>query len=881
MQHKVSLPRAISRAEGSLEARQVHGDTPDVSRFEARRAAALSRLVGRQEEIELLLRQWDQAKLGEGRVVLLSGEPGIGKSRIAEELQARLEGEPHARLRYFCSQHHAQSPLHPVIAQLERAASFTSSSSAGAKLDKLEALLKPAAMDMPGDLALIADLLSVPTDGRYPPLAVSPQQKREMTFTVLLRQFEGLAANGPVLVVFEDIQWIDPTSLDLLDRAVARVVDLPVLLVITFRPELQAGWLGQPHVTMLSLSRLGRRDSAVIIGSVAKGRALPDAVVEQVLARADGVPLFIEELTSSLLESRALRETADDYGLAGAAPALPVPTTLQASLMARLDRLGSVKDIAQIGAAIGQEFSYELIGAVSRLPPADLDAALEQLTTSGLIHCLGAPPIATYAFKHAQVRDAAYATVLRGRRQSLHASIAKVLVERFPQVAENQPEIVAQHFTEAALASEAVEHWDKAGRLARRRSANREAGNFFEQALQVLERQPETRERLEQAIDIRLKLQLVLVLLGEVSAALTCLHKAEALAMRLNDDRRRGRVDALMAVVHNNLGELDDALASGNRALAIAGRLGDLELRSLATNHLEQTHYFRGDYHRVVELAADNLAPMPADQAGKGAPPLVSIYDRCWLAAGLAQLGRFAEAAESQAAAMRLAELTRYGFTIGFAYFAASTVHLLKSDWTTARSLVERWIVVMRTEKNENDFLLPFAVAYSAWVLAQLGDADGAAERIREGEQLLDRYTTRGLFGHVGWFHHALARAWLLIGGVDEARLLGNRAIEVSQSQPGFTAHALWLLGDVATRADPDRFDGERGEAYYRQALALAEPRGMRPLVAHCHHGLGRVCGHMGELETARDHLATAKEMYREMDMRFWLQQVEAETGLP
>ena len=295
---------------------------------------------------------------------------------------------------------------------------------------------------------------------------------------------------------------------------VARAAGLPVLLVVTMRPELQPSWVGQPHVSMLPLSRLGRRDSAAIIAGVARDKALPDAVVEQVLAHTDGVPLFIEELTSTLLESGVLRETADGYALDGPLPELAIPTTLQASLVARLDRLASVKDVAQIGAAIGREFSHELIAAVSALAPIDLDAALERLTGSGLISRRGAPPDATYAFKHALVQDAAYATMLRSRRQPLHASIATGLIERFPALAETRPELVAHHFTEAGLASEAIVHWLKAGRLARTRSANREAVSSFERARSLLETLPESQSTLEQGCDLRLELRPVLLELG-------------------------------------------------------------------------------------------------------------------------------------------------------------------------------------------------------------------------------------------------------------------------------------------------------------------------------------------------------------------------------
>ena len=355
----------------AMEAWQVRGEMAGLTRFEALHAGALSPLVGRQEEAELLRRRWERAKAGEGRVVLLSGEPGIGKSRITESLLASLEGEPHVRQRYYCSAHHTHSALHPFIAQLERAAGFEPGNGGGERLDKIEALLKPTLGNVPQDLALIAELLAVPKDERYPVLEVSPQQKREMTFAALLNQLRGVASQSPALIVFEDAHWIDPTSLDLLDRIVACVADLQVLLVITFRAEFQPTWVGQSHVTMLPLSRVNRRDGSGIISGVTKGKALPEVVAEKILALADGVPLFIEELTSTLLESGLLRETADCYVLDGPLPPLAIPTTLQGSLVARLDRLAPVKDVAQIGAVIGREFSHELIAAVAALTPTD------------------------------------------------------------------------------------------------------------------------------------------------------------------------------------------------------------------------------------------------------------------------------------------------------------------------------------------------------------------------------------------------------------------------------------------------------------------------------------------------------------------------------
>ena len=470
------------------------------SRFEALRGSALTPLVGRDEEIDLLLRRWARAKAGDGQVVLVSGEPGIGKSRITAALEERLHAEPHLRLRYFCSPYHQDSALFPFIDQLGRAAGFARDDPPAAKLEKLEALLARAAPP-DEDVAFLADLLSLPASERHPLPNLSPQRKKERTLEALIRQLEGLARQQPVVMVFEDAHWIDPTSRELLDLTVERVRSLPVLLIVTFRPEFQPPWTGQPQVTMLALNRLDRRDRTALVEQIAGGKALPDEVVAQIVDRTDGVPLFVEELTKSVLESGLLREEADRYVLDRALPPFAIPTTLHDSLMARLDRLASVRLVAQIGAAIGREFSYALLRAVSRLPEDELQAALARLVASELVFQRGTPPDAVYSFKHALVQDAAHGSLLRSSRQQLHAQIAEALETHSPELMDSQPELFAQHYAEAGLVEKSVAYWGKAGQRSAARSAMAEAAAQFQKGLDQLALLPDNPERQRQELE--------------------------------------------------------------------------------------------------------------------------------------------------------------------------------------------------------------------------------------------------------------------------------------------------------------------------------------------------------------------------------------------
>ena len=460
------------------------------SRFEAMHAGGMTALVGREEELELLLRRWARAKTGEGQVVLLSGEAGIGKSRLSAALMEGIAAEPHARLRYFCSPQHTDSAFYPIIGQFERAAGFAHGDTPQIKLDKLDALLAQTSTSRQ-DAALLAEMLSLPNDGRYPALELVPEQRRQKTLAALGVQLETLARSSPVLMILEDAHWGDPTSLELLGRSVDRIASLRVLLIVTFRPEFEAPWVGQPHVTALTINRLAEREIGAMIDRVIGNKLLPADIRKDIIERTDGIPLFVEEMTKAVLEAGGELE-AMQTAAAVPSPALAVPASLHASLMARLDRLGPAKEVAQIGAAIGREFSHALLAAVVRKPEAELSSELDRLIRAGLLFRKGVPPHATYLFKHALVQDAAYGTLLRQPRRALHARIADTIERQFADIAESQPDLLARHCTEGGLIDKAASLWGKAGLRSLERSALVEAVEQLTRALGQIATLPST-----------------------------------------------------------------------------------------------------------------------------------------------------------------------------------------------------------------------------------------------------------------------------------------------------------------------------------------------------------------------------------------------------
>ena len=550
------------------------------SRFDASRGGSeLTPLVGRGAELDLLLSRWSQAQDGEGQVVMLSGEPGIGKSRVLNALRQRLEAQGVQALRFQCSPYYVNSAFWPVIDNFERALKFTRDETTDSKLDKLEALVVTHYGRPLADVRFVAAILSIPCETRYGALPMTPQKHKDETLRTLVDITEAAARKQPSVLLFEDAHWADPTTLEVLDLLIDRVRTVPLLVVLTHRPEFQSRWSQQGHVGALNLSKLTRTQSAAMVATLAGGKALPAALLEQILTRTDGVPLFVEELTKSILELGELKQVGDLYEYADSARAVTIPATLRDSLMARLDRFMPVKEIAQIGAAIGREFSYDLIAAVAPMPQAQLDDSLVRLNELGLAYRRGTPPDAVYTFKHALVQDAAYDSLLRSRRQELHAKIARVIEQRFPHIKTTEPEVLAHHLTAAGLTEAAIPLWQAAGELALKRVALTEAISHLNQGLELIPTLPWSPERDAAELELRIRLGTASVALRgwAASEVWSSLYPALALAKSLE------RYDSLLAI---RWGLTSMVLAQGRVAESLPWAEETLELAE-ATGHTD------------------------------------------------------------------------------------------------------------------------------------------------------------------------------------------------------------------------------------------------------------------------------------------------------
>jgi len=826
-----------ARAWAALRASSVEG------RFEALHGSGLTALVGREEELELLLRRWAKAKAGEGQVVLLSSEAGIGKSRLTAALFERLATEPHTRLRYFCSPQHTDSAFYPIIGQMERAAGLTHDDTPPAKLDKLDLLLAPTSTSKQ-EAALFAEMLSLPNDGRYPALDLPPPQRRQRTLEALIAQIEALTRSAPVLMIFEDAHWTDPTSLEVFGRTVDRIRTLRVLLIVTYRPGFEPPWIGRPHVTALTINRWAERDIDAMIDGVVGNKHLPASVRQDIIERSDGIPLFVEEMTKAVLEA-ANEGTAERVVAVIPSPSVAVPASLHASLMARLDRLGPAKELAQIGAAIGREFSHGLMAAVAGKPEAEVQPALDRLVAAGLLFRQGSPPHATYLFKHALVQDAAYGTLLRGPRQELHARIAAATETGMPERVEREPELLAYHYAEAGQPDTAAGYWLAAGRLAARRSANSEAVAHLRRGIAAVRGLPETVER--NRLELALQLALGPALLssrgfGDAEAS-TGYQRAAELARRLGDDRDRFAatwglwitIRAKSASDHMRLrlqylGEMVEA----------AERTGDAELLLQAHHSSWSTRIWNGEFASASEHVRSGLALYDPERHRHhalmygGHDP--GVCGNGQGAVALWALGWPDRAVQSARESIVLGETLDHLPSLLHSLWFATSVYFLRRQAADVLACSARLLAV----GSEHGLKLYEAIGgvFHGWALIQQLDAQAGLAELRAA------VATYATTAHVNLdlYRAILAEAELRAGNFEEGTAVliqGERSTD-----EWWRAGYLRLRGDLLLRGPND--DRGAAERLYRQAISVAAGQQAKSLELRAATSLAMLLGEQG-----------------------------------
>jgi class 3 adenylate cyclase/tetratricopeptide (TPR) repeat protein len=831
-----------------IQAWQVLRESSIDSRFEALRTGARIPLFGRDEELALLLRRWEQARAGEGRVVLLSGEAGIGKSRLSAALDERLLGEPHMRLRWFCAPHFQDTALHPVISNFVRHAGFERDDDPATKLAKLEALLAHTASPAE-DIALIGDLLSLPVNPDARVAELSPQRRKERGFAAILRQYEALACTQPLLGVFEDLHWADPTTLELLEQLVAAIEHLPMLLVVTSRPDLQSSWAGQPHVSVVMLNRLGRNQAASLVDGVAAGRPLPDSVREQIIAHADGVPLFVEELTKTVMDSGLI--TMDLRASVELRPPVVVPSSLHASLMSRLDRLASVKDVAQMGAVMGREFSFETFLAAFQLPRELAAGSLRVLVDGDVMVERGRPPNAVYSFKHALMQDAAYGSLLRDRRRSLHLQVA-VTLERDAAGAKAEPELLAYHFAEAGVADQAIDYHLKAAEQAMARCAIAEMVSHLRRALGLLASLPDgpTTRRRELALQTALGRGLIDNVGSASDEGHAAFVRARELCLELNETDLLLPILYGLQVYHFTHAEpevvtryareiLDLGARTGNRRATILGERVGGSAYLLLGRFAES----RGAYENLLRLydPADEQVGTAADTARD---PMVA--GSSFLGICLTVMGYPEQGAAVTARGLARAEELGHAISIVFILRRGCVTAMLRRDVAAVRLMAARLLEM--SSEYETFLGKPEGHFFQSWALLHEGSDEALDAQLRCSLAQLDNAQSWALLSYL------MASAAELKGergDHDGARALLARAAELAR-----LTGERWCLPEITRlQARFNAVDANEHAAMLHEALAVARVQEARLWELRAATDLARVQGARGERDAARELL--------------------------
>ena len=862
--------RELKGVAGPVRAWVALRATAAESRFEALHASGLTALVGREEETELLLRRWSRAKSGDGQVVLLSGEAGIGKSRLTAALVESLAPEPHTRLRYFCSPQHTDSAFYPIISQMARAAGLTHDDSAKTKLEKLDALLAQTTTSAE-HAALLAEMLSLPNDGRYPSLgALTAEQRRQRTLEALTSQMATLARQNPVLMIFEDAHWADPTTLEVFSRCVDQIAALRVLLIVTFRPEFEPPWIGRPHVTALTLNRLAQREVGAIIDRVVGNKPLPANIRQDIIERSDGVPLFIEEMTKAVLEAES-QGAAEQTIATIPSSARAVPASLHASLMARLDRLGAAKEVAQIGAAIGREFSHALLTAVMRKRDAELGPALDRLIVSGLLFRQGVPPHATYLFKHALVQDAAYGTLLREPRRALHARIVDTLESQFAEIAENQPELLARHCTEAGLIERAALLWGKAGQRSVERSALVEAVAQLTRALEQIATLSSTSALRREEIKLQVAAITPLIHVKGYAASETK-AAAERARWLIEQAEARGEPQGdplLLFSVLYGFWVANYVAFNGNVCRDLAAQFLVLAEKQEATVPLMIGHRLmgtsllftgditqgRGHYDQALALYDPGEHRSLAARFGQDVRVAILSYRSLALwVLGYADAA-LADTDQALSDAREIGQAATLMYALGHAPLTLSE----RGDYTRASAVADE-VVALADEKGAMLWKAG-GMAFQGCALAATGKASDAVHVITSG---ITAWRSTGATLWIPLYLSYLSRAYAELGQFDNAWRCVSETLTVVETTKErlWEADVLRTAGEVALKSPQP--DNAKAEALFDSALAIARQQQAKSWELRAAMSMARLWRDQGKPQQARELLAPVYDWFTE-----------------